>query len=163
MRSHAGQEPGAAVVVNLLTPDALHAKLSGRTGYFLLLYLGTGLPKFGSGSAKFVRGPCAGSPMCRFTPPGAAFHARICLQDNLVRRLSARLWPAGYPVSKQDSRLGTQQERIAVGIEGRGGQGHDPPSLEPGSGGRHVEQAPVFQSEKRETVAVGEPLPASSK
>jgi hypothetical protein len=155
MRSHAGQEPGAAVVVNLLTPDALHAKLSGRTGYFLLLYVGTGLPKIGSAARNLSAGLAPLRRRAGSLPLGAAVHARICPQDSMVRRLSARRWPARYPVSKQDSRLGTQQERIAMGVEGRGGHGHDPPSLEPGPGDPHVEQAPVFRTENVEQYRPG--------
>jgi hypothetical protein len=52
MRSRPMREPGGAFVVNLLTSDAPHSKLYERTGYFLLLYFGTGLPKFGIGSPR---------------------------------------------------------------------------------------------------------------
>ena len=52
MCSRRNWEPGGAFVVNLLTSDAPHANLYEGTGYFLSLYLGTGLPKFGIGSAR---------------------------------------------------------------------------------------------------------------
>jgi hypothetical protein len=62
MRSSAKLVPGGAFVVNLLTPDAPHPKLSVGTGYFLLLSFRTGLPKFGIGCAKFVFSSWAVSP-----------------------------------------------------------------------------------------------------
>jgi hypothetical protein len=54
MRSCWNWESGAAFVVNLLTSDPRHANLYVRTGYFLLLYEGTGCPKMAPAAREFL-------------------------------------------------------------------------------------------------------------
>jgi hypothetical protein len=53
MRSRWNWEPAAAFVVNQLTSDPPLANLYLRTGYFLLLYEGTGCPKTASAAREF--------------------------------------------------------------------------------------------------------------
>jgi hypothetical protein len=81
--------------VNLLTPDALQAELSFRTGEFLLLYFRTGLPKNGIRCAKFVFSDCALSRGSLVLAPNPGFRRNHGRHPGCIQGVAAEWCAVG--------------------------------------------------------------------